>query len=128
MPAGGTSAYTDSGLSASTAYDYRLRATNGGGESDWSNTATGTTDAPPPVTITLTATGSVKRGNHEVKLRWSGAGVSSVDIVRNGVVIDTTANNGRYTDKTGNSGSATYTYAVCEAGSSTCSDEETLVF
>ena len=127
-PTGGTSSYTDSGLSASTAYDYRIRAGNAGGNSAWSNVATGTTDAPPPVSISLTATGSVKRGNHEVKLRWSGATTDTVDIVRDGLIIATSSNNGRYTDKTGNSGSASYVYEVCEAGTSTCSNQETMVF
>jgi hypothetical protein len=51
-----------------------------------------------------------------------------VDIVRDGLIIATSSNNGRYTDKTGNSGSASYVYEVCEAGTSTCSNQETMVF
>jgi len=125
-PAGGTNAHTDDGLNASTAYDYRIRARNAGGESGWSNVATASTDPGAP--IELSATGRVKRGEHEVKLAWSNANGSSIDVVRNSLVIATTSNNGRYTDKTGNSGSANYVYQVCEAGTSVCSNEVTVVF
>jgi FtsP/CotA-like multicopper oxidase with cupredoxin domain len=40
--------YSDSGLSAETTYDYRVRATNGAGNSDYSNTASATTDSATP--------------------------------------------------------------------------------
>jgi hypothetical protein len=40
--------YADSGLTASTSYSYRVRATNGAGDSAYSNTASATTSAPPP--------------------------------------------------------------------------------
>ncbi|MBT8062987.1 MAG: fibronectin type III domain-containing protein [Gammaproteobacteria bacterium] len=127
-PSGGAESFVDGGLPASTAFDYRLRAVNAGGASAWSNIATGTTDAPPPSAINLSATGRVKRGQHEVKLDWSGANGSSMDVVRDGVIIATTSNNGRYTDKTGNSGSQTYVYQVCESGTNNCSNEVTMVF
>jgi len=35
---------------------------------------------------------------------------------------------GSYTDNTGSKGSATYVYVVCEAGTSTCSDDSVVVF
>lgn len=47
LPAG-TTRHTDSGLNALTAYDYRVRAYNGGGDSEYSNVFTVTTLAPPP--------------------------------------------------------------------------------
>ncbi|MDX1459678.1 MAG: PKD domain-containing protein [Xanthomonadales bacterium] len=127
-PSGGTESFVDNGLPSSTAFDYRIRAVNAGGESAWSNVATGTTDAPPPSSISLSATGRVKRGEHEVKLTWSGASGASVDVFRDSVLIATSSNNGRYTDKTGNSGSRTYVYQVCEAGTSNCSNEVLVAF
>ncbi|MEP6913294.1 MAG: fibronectin type III domain-containing protein, partial [bacterium] len=40
--------YSDTGLSASTTYSYRVRAFNSGGDSAYSNVAEATTQAPPP--------------------------------------------------------------------------------
>lgn len=40
--------YSDSGLTADSTYDYRVRAVNGGGPSGYSNTATATTDPATP--------------------------------------------------------------------------------
>lgn len=42
--------YSDGGLSADTTYDYRVRASNAAGNSDYSNTATATTDPETPGT------------------------------------------------------------------------------
>ncbi len=47
LPANTTS-HTSSGLSASTTYQYRVRALNASTTSGWSNTATATTAPPPP--------------------------------------------------------------------------------
>ncbi len=78
--------------------------------------------------ITLSATGYKVKGRHHVDLTWSGATSTSVDIYRDGSVVATTANDGEYTDATNNRGGATYTYQVCEAGTSTCSDTVNVVF
>jgi hypothetical protein len=43
---GGTTTYTDTGLSASTSYQYRVKAFNGAGSSGYSNLAIATTLAP----------------------------------------------------------------------------------
>jgi C1A family cysteine protease len=42
-----TTSYANTGLSASTSYSYRVRAYNAGGNSDYSNTASAVTQAPP---------------------------------------------------------------------------------
>ena len=42
---------------------------------------------------------------------------------RDGAKISTTANNGAYTDNIGKKGGGSYTYKVCEAGTTTCSNE-----
>jgi hypothetical protein len=86
------------------------------------------TPTPTPSQITLSAMGHKVRGVNKVDLSWTGATSSQVDIYRNGAVIATTDNDGAYTDLTGNKGRATYTYKVCEAGTSTCSNEVTVSF
>ena len=78
--------------------------------------------------ITLSAVGYKVQGRHRADLSWSGATSANVDVYRNGAVVATTANDGSYTDVTNNRGSATYVYQVCEAGTSTCSNEATVIF
>ncbi|MEE1940673.1 glycosyl hydrolase family 8 [Streptomyces sp. TRM 70361] len=46
-PAAGTTTHTDTGLTAGTAYTYRIKAVNAVGESAWSNEATATATATP---------------------------------------------------------------------------------
>jgi PKD repeat protein len=76
----------------------------------------------------LSAVGYKVRGRHTVDLTWSGATSTDVDVYRDGALITTTANDGEYTDATNNRGGATYVYQVCEAGTSTCSNEATVIF
>jgi hypothetical protein len=93
------------------------------------------TPTPPPQ-ITLSATGRKVNGVDTVRLTWSGATSSQVDIYRcvqhvnecNPAVIATTANDGRYIDSTGDTGRAGYQYRVCEAGTQTCSNTVSVTF
>jgi hypothetical protein len=78
--------------------------------------------------ITLSGHGYKVKGVHHVDLDWSGAVGSRVDVNRDGTVIATTDNDGAHTDNTGNKGSASYTYTVCEEGTSTCSNSVTVTF
>jgi hypothetical protein len=78
--------------------------------------------------ITLSAAGRKVGGINTVRLRWSGATSTNMDVYRNGVVVATVPNTGAYTDSTGDTGRASYTYKVCEAGTSTCSNEVTVRF
>lgn len=78
--------------------------------------------------IELTATGSKNKGRHVIDLAWTGASGEFVDVNRDGGPIATTANDGAYTDNTGNRGGATYTYEVCETGGGPCSDPVVVTF
>ncbi|AKS40477.1 S8 family serine peptidase [Wenzhouxiangella marina] len=89
-------------------------ATNGGGGD--------------PSGIELTGVGYKVQGRWRADLSWSGAQGGSVDIVRNGSVVTTTANDGAYTDATSFKGGGTLTYQVCEAGTSNCSATVTLIY
>jgi subtilisin family serine protease len=78
--------------------------------------------------ITLAAVGSKQRGLQKADLTWSGAASTSVDIYRDGVIITTTANDGSHRDDINNHGGGSYSYKVCETGTSTCSNEATVTF
>ncbi len=80
------------------------------------------------VAIQLQASGRKVGGINTVRLTWSGATSTNIDVYRNGVLIVTTANDGSYTDSTGDTGRARYTYRVCEAGTLTCSNDARVRF
>ena len=126
-----TTSYSDSGLSSGTSYTYEVSAEDAAGnEGAQSAPASATTDADDGggSSITLSANGYKVKGRHNIDLSWSGATSTNVDIYRDGVLIATTANDGAYTDSTNNRGGGSYTYSVCEAGTSTCSDSVTVNF
>ena len=85
---------------------------------------------PPPVeVITLTATGYRGKNNAaKADLAWSGSSATNVDVFRNGTRITTTANDGAHTDALPKGAAGTYTYKVCNAGTTTCSNDASVVF
>jgi PKD repeat protein len=88
-----------------------------------------TVSAPPSGgTISLSGSSYKVKGMVSVDLTWSGATSSSVDVFRNGSKVATTANGGSYTDQTGLKGGGSLTYRVCNAGTSTCSDDVTVTY
>jgi hypothetical protein len=78
--------------------------------------------------ITLSGAGRKVNGINTVRLTWDGATSTNVDVYRDNVVIVTTANDGSYTDSTGDTGRARYAYKVCEAGTQTCSNNVRVTF
>jgi len=78
--------------------------------------------------ISLNASGYKVKGSQKADLTWSGASGTAVDVYRNNAMIITTANDGAYTDPINNKGGGSYTYRVCNAGSTTCSNTVTVTF
>ena len=78
--------------------------------------------------ITLAASGRKVKGVQHADLTWSGASGTSVDVLRDGTRITTTANDGAHTDNIGAKGGGSYTYQVCEAGTTTCSNTVVVTF
>jgi hypothetical protein len=81
------------------------------------------TPTPTPGSITLRARKKRIQGINTVRLNWSGATSTNVDVYRNDVLIVTTPNDGQYDDSTGDTGRARYVYRVCEAETQTCSND-----
>jgi len=85
-------------------------------------------DCQPTGGYTLAASGYKVRGVQHADLTWDGANGANVDVYRDGAPIATTPNDGAYTDNIGAKGGGSYVYEVCDAGTSTCSNEATVTF
>ena len=112
---------------AAGTYTVTLTATNANGF----DTKTGsiTVSAPPTGGISLSVLAYKVKGVQHADLTWSGATSTNVDIHRNGAPLTTTTNDGFHTDVIGSRGGGSYTYEVCEAGTTTiCSPEVTVSF
>jgi len=83
----------------------------------------------PPVTgLSLSAHGQKVRGVQRVNLSWAGATSADIDVYRGGALVMTTANDGAQTEVLNKKGGGTYTYQICEAGTSVCSASVVVAF
>ena len=110
---------------AAGTYSVTLTVTDNGG-------ATGSTTHSVSVTapasgITLSTRGYKVKGSARVDLTWSGTTGATVDVYRNGSVVATPANSGAYTDVLGKV-VGTFTYKVCNAGTTVCSPTSSATF
>jgi carboxypeptidase T len=82
--------------------------------------------APPPaISLALTST-RLNLRSWAVDLAWANAVGTNVDVIVNGSLLTSTANDGAYRDTRGR---GTWTYKVCQSGStSTCSPERSVSF
>lgn len=111
---------------AAGSYTVSLTVTdNGGATASTSRTVTVTAPASP---IALTAKGRKVKGVQYVDLTWAGATTTAVDIVRNGATVASTPNDGSHTDNLGKAGPGTFTYKVCESGTTVCSAPASVTF
>lgn len=77
--------------------------------------------------ITLTAKLRRQSGNILVALDWTGTDDSgTINILRDGIVIHTSADDGRAQDRLGAVSRVSHTYQVCEPDTGTCSNEVTV--
>jgi hypothetical protein len=77
---------------------------------------------------TLTARGYKEKGLQKVDLAWKGLTATKVDVYRNSAKITSTANDGATTDPINTKGGGKYTYKICAAGTTTCSNVVTVTF
>jgi hypothetical protein len=78
--------------------------------------------------VVLSGRGYKTKGYQYVELRWTSASWTGVNVYRNGSRVTTTANDGSHIDATGRKGGGTYTYQICGAGTTTCSNRITIQF
>jgi titin len=130
---GGSTSYIDTGLTAETAYYYRVRAHNPNGFSTYTSAYATTPVAPPPPALSLTANAYKVKGKHHVGLSWTSS--SDVDIYRNGDLLELVppgivigSSDSSYDDNIGAKGGAAYEHQVCVAGTGTCSNVTTSIF
>jgi M6 family metalloprotease-like protein len=122
-------AYTDNDINPDTLYQYRVRAMKGTTGSGYDTSNSFTTPGLPLGSINLSANGFKVKGKHQVDLTWSGASGDFVDIHWNGdPSVFETRNDDFHDHNIGAKGGATYTYKVCNAGTSTCSNIVTVNF
>jgi hypothetical protein len=75
----------------------------------------------------LSARGYKVKTASRVELTWSGSSAGSIDVYRNGSRLRTTTNDGVDTDSITKRG-GTFVYKLCNAGTSSCSNEATITF
>jgi subtilisin family serine protease len=113
---------------AAGTYTVTLTAANASGSDSEVKSNFITVTAPPTGAITLDVRLYKVKGTRNADLTWSGATGTSVVVWRNGSVLTTTQNDGFHTDAIGGKGGGTFTYQVCEAGTTTCSPDVTVSF
>lgn len=110
---------------AAGSYTVTLTVTDNLGATNTTTRAVSVTS--PPSGITITTRGYKVRGSARVDLTWSGATGASVDVYRNGARVATPSNSGAYTDVLGKV-AGTFTYRVCNTGTTTCSSNSSVTF
>jgi PKD repeat protein len=114
-------------------YSWKFVPIAGATETDGGTTAcsgdVGTTPPPPPPSsIALRLSGRQDATTQYMTLDWTGAQGSTVDVYRNGAFHINTLNDGHYTNSRNFTGAITYTYRVCETGTSVCSNDASVTF
>ncbi len=74
-------------------------------------------------TIMLSAKAKARGDNAQVTLRWDPADGGDINVLRDGVVVQTSPDDGTTKDKVRHASGTTFTYQVCETDSGDCSNE-----
>jgi serine protease len=113
---------------ATGSYLVSLQVTdNDGATASVQHSVSVTAEEPPPSGFSLSAVGYKVRGVQHADLSWSGNS-ANVDVFRGTTKIATSVPGNAYTDNIGGRGGGSYTYRVCNTGTTTCSNEVTVTF
>jgi hypothetical protein len=119
VAANGDFSYTPTGaFEGNDSFDYAITDNNGDSDAATVNITVGN----PPALREVTTVPFKVKGVHHVEVFWSGFQAADVDIRRDGGPTVTVANaEGSWVDETigAKGGGVTYSYEVCEAGSTT---------
>ena len=77
--------------------------------------------SPPPVEFDLSISGYKVKGKQKADLSWNVTNSTNVDVYRDGTFINTTGNDGNYTDPINRKGGGSYVYIICESQTNICS-------
>lgn len=119
-PGANATAFSDSGLTASTTYFYRVRATNSAGDSAYTSVASGTTNAPPAPPSAPSGLAATANSTAQITVTWTDTSATETGFTLerspNGstgwtLIASLAANVTTYID-TGLSASTTYHYRV----------------
>ncbi|KID54954.1 peptidase S8 [Pseudoalteromonas luteoviolacea] len=112
-------------FAASGDYDVTLTVTDSQGHTHSSTqTVSVSSDSPQ---LEIIRANKTRLGSIRVELRWSGSSAEQVSIYRNGELIDTVNNTGKYRDYSRDAAATSYTYKLCQTGD-LCSPEVTVNF
>lgn len=111
---------------AAGTYTVTLRVTDNSGAAGQTSTAVAVTNGSGG--IVLTVTGRKDATKQYMTLNWSGAAGTHVDVYRNGPFLNVQLNDGHYTNSRSLPGSPSYTYKVCQTGTTICSNTATVTF
>ncbi|MGX5200574.1 S8 family serine peptidase [Aliikangiella sp. IMCC44632] len=116
---------TNHNYAANGSYTATLTVTDNEGASSSTSQTVTVNDGSEPPAADITLSGSRSGNGRSITLNWSGATGGNVDVYVNGNFNNTTANDGSITYSVNKS--ASYTFTVCEEGSTTaCSNSVTL--
>jgi subtilisin family serine protease len=110
--------------SATGSYEVSLTVTDNAGATSTATRTVSVASQTVAPTIVLSVAGKAVKGGYQVSLTWSGA-TGSFDVFRNGTRV-TTVSTTSYNDRVKSRG--TYTYKVCLAGTTTCSNEAKITY
>jgi serine protease len=111
-----------------TANDYLVRLTVTDDQTATGDAESWITVAIEQLAFELTATSQKGRGRKSILLTWSGAGSSQLDVLRDGVLLTSTENDGEYTDIKLPKGKKSAWYQVCNANTQICSNKFNVKF